>query len=95
VLLRSTRLPAILLVALVPLACVVWPKGAGPDAAPMPLAEALQRCDRGEAMLVDLRSARGYAAGHIPGAVNIGADAIEGRAAGIRRMDRMPILYCG
>ena len=61
----------------------------------MPLAEALERCDRGEAMLIDLRSRAAYAAGHIPGALNIGSDAIEGRAAEIRRMGRLPVLYCG
>jgi rhodanese-related sulfurtransferase len=85
----------ILLVALAPLACVVWPQGAGPGAAAMPLAEALQRRDRGEAVLIDLRSREGYVAGHIPGALNITSGEIEGRAAEIRRMGRLPILYCG
>jgi rhodanese-related sulfurtransferase len=61
----------------------------------MPLAEALQRRDRGEAVLIDLRSRQGYAAGHIPGALNITSGEIEGRAAEIRRMGRLTILYCG
>jgi hypothetical protein len=76
-------------------ACVVWPQGAGPGAAAMPLAEALQRRDRGEAVLIDLRSRQGYVAGHIPGALNIVSSEVEGRAAEIRRMGRLPILYCG
>jgi hypothetical protein len=95
VLLRSRRLLTILLVAIAPLACVVWPQGAGPDAAAMPLAEALQRRDRGEAVLVDLRTREAYAAGHIPGAVSITSNDIEERATEIRRMGRLPILYCG
>jgi hypothetical protein len=86
---------ALLALALAPLGCVLWPEGSGPGAAAMPLAEALERCDRGEAMLIDLRSRAAYAAGHIPGALNIGSDAIEGRAAEIRRMGRLPVLYCG
>jgi len=61
----------------------------------MPLLEALERCDRGEAVLVDVRSPEAYAEGHIPGAVNIAVSEVEGRAAEIRRMSRLPILYCG
>ena len=75
--------------------CVVWPQGAGPDAAAMPLAEALQRRDRGEAVLIDVRSREAYAGGHVPGALNIHSSEIEGRAAEIRKMGRLPILYCG
>jgi rhodanese-related sulfurtransferase len=59
------------------------------------LADALTRCDRGEAVLVDVRSPSAYAEGHIPGAVNVPADQIQARAVEIRRMVRMPILYCG
>jgi len=79
----------------VSLACVVWPEGTGPGAPEMPLAEALARRDRGEAVLVDVRSREVYARGHIPGAVNIPAHEIEGRAVEIRRMGKLPILYCG
>jgi rhodanese-related sulfurtransferase len=57
--------------------------------------DALARCGRGEAVLVDVRTPAAYAAGHIPGAVNVPAGEIEARAAEIRRMGRMPILYCG
>ena len=81
--------------ALAPIACVLWPEGAGPGASAMPLAEALERRDRGEAVLMDLRSPEAYAAGHIPGAVSIPAHEIERRALDIRKMGRMPILYCG
>ena len=57
--------------------------------------DALQRRDRGEAVLIDVRSREAYAEGHLPGVVNIPSSEIEERAAEIRRMDRLPILYCG
>ncbi len=81
--------------ALASVSCVLWPAGSGPGATEVPLAEALARCDRGEAVLIDVRSPSAYAEGHIPGAVNVPAREIEARAAEIRRMGRMPILYCG
>jgi hypothetical protein len=89
------RIIVVLAAALAPLACVLWPEGAGPGASAMPLAEALERRDRGEAVLIDVRSRGAYAEGHIPGALNIGANEIEARAADIRKMGRLPILYCG
>ena len=70
---------------------VVLYEGAGA----MPLADALALRDRGEAVLIDVRSREAYAEGHIPGALNIAGNAIEGQAAAIRRMGRLPILYCG
>jgi hypothetical protein len=89
------RLAALAALCLSPLACVVWPEGTGPAATPVPLAEALALRDRGEAVLVDVRSREAYAEGHLPGAVNIPASQVEERAAEIRRMGRLPILYCG
>jgi hypothetical protein len=86
---------AVLLVACLGLVgCVVWPAGAGPGASPMSLEEALARRDRGEAVLIDVRSREQYAEGHIPGALSIPGSKIEGRAAELRRM-ALPILYCG
>lgn len=93
--LRPGRLSALLLVTLAAVGCVVWPQGAGPEAAAMPLAEALERRDRGEAVLIDVRSREAYAEGHVPGAVNIPSSEIEERAVEIRKMGRLPILYCG
>jgi rhodanese-related sulfurtransferase len=61
----------------------------------MPLVEALERRDRGEAVLVDVRSPQAYADGHVPGALSIPSSEIEERAAEIRKMGRLPILYCG
>jgi hydroxyacylglutathione hydrolase len=76
-------------------ACVVWPKGSGPDAGPMPVAEALAMRDRGEAVIIDVRTQDAYTAGHIPGALQIEASTIAERAAEIRRLRGLPILYCG
>ena len=86
--------PLALLVILVG-GCVIWPEGTGPKAAPMPLDEALARRDRGEAVIVDVRSASSFAEGHIPGAINIPATEIPSRVAEIRRLGKLPILYCG
>lgn len=88
--------PALLLAsALASVSCVLWPAGSGPGAAEVSVEDAVARCDRGEAVLIDVRTPSAYAAGHIPGALNVPADAIEARAAEIRRMGRTPILYCG
>jgi hypothetical protein len=76
-------------------ACVVWPQGSGPAAGPVPLARALELQARGQAVLIDVRGEGSWAAGHIPGALSIPADAIDARAAEIRRMGKLPILYCG
>jgi Rhodanese-like domain len=93
--LRRGRLLALFLVTLTPIGCVIWPEGTGPEASSVPLAEALQRRERGEAVLIDVRSPEAYAGGHVPGALNITSSEIEGRAAEIRGMGRLPILYCG
>ena len=83
------------LIAILASGCVVWPEGTGPAAPPIPLDEALARRDRGEAVIVDVRSARAFAEGHIPGAISIPADRIPTRVAEIRGLGKLPILYCG
>jgi len=92
---RRLRSIALLALALAPLGCVLWPEGSGPGAPAMPLAEALERRDRGEVVLIDVRSAEEYEAGHLPGALNIPGSQIGARVAEIRKMGRLPILYCG
>jgi len=84
-----------LVAALAGLGCVVWPAGAGPGAAPVPIAEALALRDRGEAVIVDVRSPDLYAEGHVPGALNVPGSQVEGRAAELRLTGRLLILYCG
>jgi hypothetical protein len=75
--------------------CVVWPAGTGPDAEPMSLAQARDLRDRGQAVLVDVRSPQEFAAGHLAGAVNIPLSEVADRVAEIRSLGRLPILYCG
>jgi phage shock protein E len=60
----------------------------------VPLAEALERVARHEAVLVDVRNPEVYAGGHIPGALNVPIEQVTDRAAELRRMG-LPILYCG
>jgi hypothetical protein len=75
--------------------CVVWPAGSGPNAEPMPLAEAIDRRDRGEVVIIDVRSRAAFAEGHIPDALSIPAEEFPARTDEIRRLGRLPVLYCG
>ena len=75
--------------------CVLWPAGSGPGAGPMAVTDALAMRDRGEAVIVDVRSQEAYEAGHIPGALHVDGTEIDARAAELRRLGRLPILYCG
>ena len=92
---RAVRIATLVAVTLTPLGCVLWPEGGGPGAAAVPLAEALARRDRGEVVLVDVRSRGAYSQGHIPGALSIPSREVERRSAEIGRMNQQPILYCG
>jgi hypothetical protein len=89
---RALALPLLMLAAA---GCLMWPAGTGPGAEPMPLAEAMDRRDRGEVVIVDVRSRSAFAAGHIPGAVGVPAEELTARLPEIRRLGRLPILYCG
>ncbi len=85
----------VLLTTLAAGGCVLWPEGEGPRAAPMPLAEALARRERGEVVLIDVRSPEAYAQGHIPDALSVPEAQITGRLAELRRLRKLPVLYCG
>jgi phage shock protein E len=75
--------------------CAAGAGGTGSAPTLIPLDEAIARRDRGEAVFVDVRSALAFAEGHIPGAVNVPAGEIAARAAELRRIGKLPILYCG
>jgi rhodanese-related sulfurtransferase len=75
--------------------CVLWPEGSGPSAAPMPLDQALALRDREEAVIIDVRSPRAFTAGHIPGALNMPGSTIASQVPQLRRLAKLPILYCG
>src|SRR5262249_19861894 len=57
----------------------------------------LARIDRGEALaILDVRSAGEFAAGHVPGAVNIPFDAVTSRMRDVRgSVDEQLFVYCG
>jgi rhodanese-related sulfurtransferase len=75
--------------------CAAGAGGARSAPALIPLDEALARRDRGEAVFVDVRSAPAFAEGHIPGAVNVPVGEIASRVAELRKIGKLPILYCG
>jgi phage shock protein E len=60
-------------------------------------AELLERIGAGDApTILDVRSAAEFAAGHIPGAINIPFYAVPFRAGELgRRHDDLVIVYCG
>jgi rhodanese-related sulfurtransferase len=88
---RRVWLPLVLLAAA---GCVVWPAGTGPGAAPVAISDALSMRERGQAVIVDVRPQEAYQAGHIPGALHVDAAEIDARAAELRRLGRLPIIYC-
>ena len=67
--------------------------GADPEIDRVPLAQARSAFDTHLAVFVDVRSAESYAAGHIPGAINIPLAQILNN---LHRLDssRWIILYC-
>lgn len=81
------------------------PQPQGPPPAPMfpPLAmasaprisvdEAKNMLDRGEAVFIDVRDVRSYEAGHVPGALQIPLDYVQGEIPWFPG-DRMLIPYC-
>ena len=86
---------AALLVAGLALACGPSSSRAGdaPAAAP---ADVLARIERGDApLLLDVRTPAEFAAGHVPGAVNIPIDALAGRLDELGpARDREVVVYC-
>ena len=49
---------------------------------------------QGGARLLDVRSPGEFAAGHIPGAINVPLDALERKLAQVGPTDRTVIVYC-
>lgn len=66
---------------------------APPDVTPQAL---LQRQSAGEAMLViDVRSPEEFAAGHVPGAINLPHDRLTGQEPALRDWKQKPVvIYC-
>ncbi len=56
--------------------------------------EVAQLLREGAVVPVDTRDAAAYARAHLPGAVNIPMDEIEGRLAELHMLPAQPVLYC-
>jgi rhodanese-related sulfurtransferase/DNA-binding transcriptional ArsR family regulator len=65
----------------------------GPDTDEVTRDELLQRVRAGQAIVIDVRPAEEYVAGHIPGAVSIPLDELAGRLAELP-LDQEIVAYC-
>lgn len=60
---------------------------------PVPARELLERARRGLVVVLDVRPPEEYAAGHLPGAINIPVDKLESRLAKLPRRKEI-VAYC-
>jgi rhodanese-related sulfurtransferase len=60
----------------------------------VPFDEFKKLYDRGEVLVVDVRSEGAYDEGHIPGAISIPADAIPEKAEELKADKRRIVTYC-
>ena len=86
---KSLRLLLIAALTLLVMAC-------GNAAPSISNSELSQRITAGDApMILDVRTDKEYASGHVPGAVNIPVDQLPGRLPELRRHDNAEIVvYC-
>lgn len=88
-------LPAVLL----PVVLLI---GGSPAAQRMPTPEELRVSfeefkklyDRGEVLVLDVRSAQAYQAGHIPGAISVPLDDVEAKIPELKKEKRAIVTYC-
>lgn len=60
---------------------------------PVPPAELLERAAKGLVVVIDVRPPEEYAAGHLPGAINVPIDQLEARAAKLPKRKEI-VAYC-
>jgi rhodanese-related sulfurtransferase/DNA-binding transcriptional ArsR family regulator len=60
---------------------------------PVPASEVLERARKGLVTVLDVRPAEEYAAGHVPGAINVPIDKLEGYLAKLPKRKEV-IAYC-
>jgi rhodanese-related sulfurtransferase len=90
----SRTLPLLLTCALL---CVALPVLAEPAAAELAADALVARQATGDAALIvlDVRSAEEFAAGHVPGAINVPHDALEGQLSTLPQLkDHDVVVYC-
>lgn len=75
---------------------LVWPMIAGGmNAGALTASGAVQLINREKAVVVDVRSAEEFAAGHVVGAKNVPLDELESRLPGMVKNKALPvILFC-
>jgi rhodanese-related sulfurtransferase len=57
-------------------------------------ADLKRAADAGEVLIVDVRDARSYADGHLPGALNIALDALPQKLAALKAAKKGIVTYC-
>ena len=60
----------------------------------IPWAQFKQLYDDQKAVVIDVRDAESFAAGHIPGARLVPLDQVEARAAELKKLNRPILVYC-
>ena len=65
-----------------------------PEELRVPFEEFKKLYDRGEVLVLDVRSAESYQAGHIPGAISIPLDAVEAKISELKKEKRAIVTYC-
>ncbi len=88
---RACVLAAILVCAVTPAAAQVADESAVPRISVADLKKAI---DAGQVLVVDLRDARSYADGHLPGAVNVPLDALPQKLAMLKGAKKPIVAYC-
>lgn len=92
---RRRSLP-IAVAAILLLAGHLAAQGAPPSRAEMRIAfdEFKKLYDRGEVLVLDVRSAESYRKGHIPGAVSVPLDDVEAKIPELKKEKRAIVTYC-
>lgn len=73
-------------------ALLVWPMIAGRGRGGLSAAEATQLINRRNAVVVDLRTAADYAAGHLPAARHVALDELQAKIGQIAKNKATPVL---
>jgi rhodanese-related sulfurtransferase len=50
--------------------------------------------DQNKAVVIDVRSAEAFEAGHIPGSRSVPLDQVESRVSELRKLNRPIVVYC-
>jgi len=67
----------------------------GPATPPrLEIAECLKRVAAGTAIVIDVRSAEAYAAGHVAGALSVPLDTVAAKAGELKKLGKAVVAYC-